>query len=44
MRGLIAEERRTPQSVENRSYLAVAEMILDFLEETLDSRYSPTIQ
>ena len=44
MRGLIAEERRTPQSVENASYLAVAEMILDFLEETMDSRYSQAIQ
>jgi hypothetical protein len=44
MRGLIAEERRVPQSSENTSYLVVAEMILDFLEETLNSRNAQTVQ
>jgi hypothetical protein len=44
MRGMIAEERRVPQSQENTSYLTVAEMVLDFLEETLESRYSKTVQ
>jgi hypothetical protein len=44
MRGLIAQERRIPQSPQNASYLTVAEMVLDFLEETLNSRYSQTVQ
>ena len=44
MRGLIARERRSPQSPQNASYLTVAEMVLDFLEETLNSRYSQTVQ
>lgn len=44
MRGLIAQERLSPQSPQNTSYLAVAEMVLDFLEETLNSRYSQTVQ
>lgn len=44
MRGLIAQERRAPHSPQNASYLAAAEMILDFLEETLNSRYVPTLQ
>ncbi|HZS99721.1 MAG TPA: hypothetical protein VFA40_23230 [Terriglobales bacterium] len=44
MRSLIAQERRTPQSPQNSSYLAAAEMVLDFLEETLNSRYAQTVQ
>ena len=44
MRGLIAEEQRIPQSPQNSSYLTVAEMVLDFLEETLNSRYAQSVQ
>ena len=44
VRGLIAQERRAPQSPQNASYLVAAEMILDFLEETLNSRYAQTVQ
>jgi len=44
MRGLIAEERSIPQSPRNSSYLAVAEMVLDFLEETLNSRDPGSVQ
>lgn len=44
MRGLIAQERRASQSPQNASYLVVAEMVLDFLEETLNSRYAQTVQ
>ena len=44
MRELITEERRVPQSSENASYLVVAEMILDFLEETLNARNPETVQ
>jgi len=44
VRGLIEEERRTPQSSANYSYLRVAEMVLDFVENTLDSRYFEAIQ
>jgi hypothetical protein len=44
MRGLIAEERRIPQSAENTSYLTVAEMVLEFLEETLNSRNGQKVQ
>jgi hypothetical protein len=44
MRGLIAQERGAPHSSQNASYLAAAEMILDFLEETLNSRYAQTLQ
>jgi hypothetical protein len=44
MRSLIAQERRAPQSPQNAGYLAVAETVLDFLEETLKSRYAQTIQ
>ena len=39
VRGLIEEERRTPQSSANYRYLRAAEMVLDFLAETLDSRH-----
>ena len=44
MRSLIAQERRVPQSPQNASYLVAAEMVLDFLEETLNSRYAQTVQ
>jgi hypothetical protein len=44
MRGLIANEQRAPQSPQNASYLVVAEMVLDFLEETLNSRDAKKIQ
>jgi hypothetical protein len=44
MRGLIAEERSVPQSPRNSSYLAVAEMVLDFLEETLNARDARSVQ
>lgn len=44
MRKLIAEEKRIPQSPQNSSYLAAAEMVLDFLEETLNSRYTKSVQ
>ena len=44
VRSLIEEERRTPQSSTNYRYLRVAEMILDFLEDTLDSRHFEAIQ
>ena len=44
MRTLIAQERRIPQSAQNASYLVAAEMVLDFLEETLNSRYAQTVQ
>jgi len=44
MRGLIAQERQAPHSPENESYLVVAEMVLDFLEEALNSRYAQTVQ
>jgi len=44
MRGLIAEERSVPQSSENASYLVVAEMILDFLEQTLNARNPQHVQ
>jgi hypothetical protein len=44
VRSLIEEERRTPQPPENCSYLRVAEMVLDFLEETLNSRYHERVQ
>jgi hypothetical protein len=44
VRGLIEEERRTPQSSANYSYLRVAEIVLDFLEDTLDSRHFEAIQ
>jgi hypothetical protein len=44
MRGLIAEERSIPQSPRNASYLAVAEMVLDFLEETLNSQHAQRVQ
>ena len=44
MRTLIAQERRVPQSAQNASYLVAAEMVLDFLEETLNSRYAQTVQ
>jgi hypothetical protein len=44
MRGLIADEQRSPQSPQNASYLVVAEMVLDFLEETLNSRDARKIQ
>jgi hypothetical protein len=44
MRSLIAHERCAPQSPQNSSYLAAAEMVLDFLEETLNSRYAQTVQ
>ncbi len=37
-RALIEEERSSLQSPEEASYLRVAEMVLDFLEEALDSR------
>jgi hypothetical protein len=33
IRFLIEEERRIPHSAEDRAYLAVSEMILNFLEE-----------
>lgn len=38
VRSLIAQERLVPQSSENSSYLVVTEMIMDFLEQTLNSR------
>jgi hypothetical protein len=41
---LIEEERRTPQPPENYGYLRVAEMVLDFLEETLVLRRPKDIQ
>jgi hypothetical protein len=44
MRSQIAEEQRAPQSPQDSSYLAVAEMVLDFLEETLNSRDAKKIQ
>jgi len=44
MRGLIAQERRVTHSPKSASYLVVAEMVLDFLEETLNSRYAQTVQ
>jgi hypothetical protein len=44
MRTLIAQERGVPQSAQNASYLVAAEMVLDFLEETLNSRYAQTVQ
>ena len=44
VRGLIEQERRTPQPPETCSYLRVAEMVLDFLEETLNSRYPERVQ
>ena len=44
VRGLIEEERRIPQSSANYTYLRVAEMVLDFLEDTLDSRHFEAIQ
>ncbi|HWZ80793.1 MAG TPA: hypothetical protein VNX87_29925 [Candidatus Sulfotelmatobacter sp.] len=44
VRGLIEEERRTPQSSANYRYLRAAEMVLDFLAETLDSRHFEAIQ
>lgn len=44
VRGLIEEERRTPQTPENSGYLRVAEMVLDFLEETLNSRSPQGVQ
>jgi hypothetical protein len=44
MRSQIAEELRAPQSPQNSSYLAVAEMVLDFLEQTLNSRDAKKVQ
>ena len=44
VRSLIEEERRMPQPPETCSYLRVAEMVLDFLEETLNSRSPERIQ
>jgi hypothetical protein len=44
VRVLIEEERRTPQPPENYGYLRVAEMVLDFLEETLVLRRPKDIQ
>jgi hypothetical protein len=44
VRGLIEEERRTPQSSANYRYLRVAEIVLDFLEDTLDSRHFEATQ
>lgn len=38
LRGLIAEERKSLQTPANKSYLRVAEMVLDFLEEAPPSR------
>ena len=44
LRGLIAQERCAPLSPQNASYLVAAEMVLDFLEETLNSRDAHTVQ
>ena len=44
MRSQIAEQQRASQSPQDSSYLVVAEMVLDFLEETLNSRDAKKIQ
>jgi hypothetical protein len=44
MRSQITEEQRVPQSPQDSSYLVVAEMVLDFLEETLNSRDAKKVQ
>jgi hypothetical protein len=38
MRSEIRREQQVPHSPEDQTYLRVAEMVLDFLEERLDSR------
>jgi hypothetical protein len=44
VRSLIAQERLMPQTPENSSYLVVTEMIMDFLERTLNTRHAATVQ